>query len=219
MASRSSISTGDAQTPLAALYDIPSPPIDAFTAMAERAARAIAAGLPHVQPGFLQGAALHEARQCVAAASTLLPPPPGLQRVAAAIDSLRSALALACGRELLPSAELSVLAYKAGGSYRRHLDDRPGITLGGASVSAPGTSRVRRSLSLVLFLTPDDWVVDDGGALRCHAHPGMAQPCTLDVPPMPGTLVIFDSATVPHEVLVTRRERTVLAGWLQEAVG
>ena len=38
----------------------------------------------------------------------------------------------------------------------------------------------------------------------------------VDILPRSGCLVLFDSATVPHEVLVTRRARTVLAGWYQE---
>ena len=72
---------------------------------------------------------------------------------------------------------------------------------------------MRRSLSLLLYLTPDDWdPVADGGHLRIH-HPRGGG---IDVPPMPGSLVIFDSASAVHEVLVTRRERTVIAGWLHE---
>jgi SM-20-related protein len=133
-----------------------------------------------------------------------------LLRVCHAVEALRVALARACDRALLESAEITLLQYRPGASYRRHLDDRVGITLGS------GKTTVRRSLSLLIYLTPDDWTAADGGALRVHAHAGMATPAVVDVVPEAGTLVLFDSATVPHEVLPTQRERTVLAGWLQE---
>ena len=42
---------------------------------------------------------------------------------------------------------------------------------------------------------------------------------TVDVAPRSGTLVLFDSATLPHEVLETQKgERMALAGWLHEAI-
>ena len=102
----------------------------------------------------------------------------------------------------------SCVQYKAGGSYRRHIDDRPGLSLGAGTV--------RRAFSILLYLTPDDWQDADGGALRVHSHPAMLDPATFDVMPTAGTLIVFESASVPHEVLETRRERVVLAGWLQE---
>lgn len=40
---------------------------------------------------------------------------------------------------------------------------------------------------------------------------------TLDVPPLAGTLVVFDSVALPHEVLPThRRERWACSGWMHE---
>ena len=39
---------------------------------------------------------------------------------------------------------------------------------------------------------------------------------TFDVPPNAGTLVLFSSAAIWHEVLPTRRERLVVVGWLCE---
>lgn len=35
-----------------------------------------------------------------------------------------------------------------------------------------------------------------------------------DVPPVPGTMVIFDSSKVPHAVMETRRSRRCVVGWL-----
>jgi len=214
MANRSILSPGDASCPLSSLLrdgdTVPHHDADYYTQVAERVAAAIAAGEAHVEHDFLRGAPLAQAR-AFCAKQTLLPLPPPLRTVVAAVEELRIALTTACGRALLPSAELTLLSYRAGGSYRRHCDDRPGISLGGAS----SVGVVRRSLSLLIYLTPDDWRPGvDGGELRVFHPRGSAPP--LDVPPLPGTLVVFDSATVPHEVLVTRRERLVLAGWLQE---
>jgi 2OG-Fe(II) oxygenase superfamily len=40
---------------------------------------------------------------------------------------------------------------------------------------------------------------------------------TLEVPPMAGTLVVFDSVALPHEVLpTTTRERWAVSGWMHE---
>ena len=36
----------------------------------------------------------------------------------------------------------------------------------------------------------------------------------VQVVPRPGTFVAFDSASVPHEVLATRRNRLAVVGWL-----
>jgi hypothetical protein len=76
---------------------------------------------------------------------------------------------------------------------------------------------------LLLYLTPDDWhVATDGGALRIHDVPTTASGCACesavtDIPPCAGTLVLFDSAAVPHEVLPTCRERCVIVAWLLES--
>jgi Rps23 Pro-64 3,4-dihydroxylase Tpa1-like proline 4-hydroxylase len=35
----------------------------------------------------------------------------------------------------------------------------------------------------------------------------------MDIIPDLGTLVLFDSATVPHEVLPTKRDRLAVVGW------
>ena len=127
--------------------------------------------------------------------------PPALRDLACEIDLLRSDLAQATGRPLLESAELQLLRYPIGGHYRRHVD------VGSSTAHLP----VRRSLSLLRFLTQDDWSEADGGELRVYT------PHARDIQSAPGTLVLFDSATVPHEVLPTRRERHVCVGWLLEA--
>ena len=100
-------------------------------------------------------------------------------------------------------------------------DDERRAKAGSASEAARASSLhtmrpVRRSISLLLYLTPPDWRTEvDGGALRVHRQ----NAAPLDVEPHAGTLVLFDSASVPHEVLPTRRERTVVVGWLMEDRG
>ena len=126
--------------------------------------------------------------------------PPVLQQLAAEVDELRAELAQATGRPLLESAELQLLCYPPGGHYRRHVD------VGTSTQHLP----VRRSISILIFLTQHDWSPADGGQLRAYA------PHAHDIESSPGTLVLFDSAAMPHAVLPTRRERHVCVGWLLE---
>ena len=79
----------------------------------------------------------------------------------------------------------------------------------------------------MLYLTPIEWnAKEDGGELYIFGRqpdgdPGDndamnrddAQPRSV-VQPAGGTLVVFDSATVPHRVLPCRRVRRAIAGWL-----
>lgn len=146
------------------------------------------------------------------------------------VESLRVELAERTGRALLDIAELQLLLYPPGGHYRRHTDV-------GKSFRA-----VRRSVSFLLYLNECDWdATADGGQLRVFAARRGAggvdrqdanvdssgdnpaeevdaddHDVVEDVPPSAGTLVLFDSASVPHAVLPTRRERLVLVGWLCE---
>ena len=84
-----------------------------------------------------------------------------------------------------------------------------------------GLSPYRRHLlflwlqSLLVYLTESDWDDErDGGLLRIHPHSSLTQP--TDVSPAAGSCVLFDSEHVPHEVMATRREWLVIAGWLLE---
>ena len=207
--------------------------------VAARAAVALRAGRVLVEPNFLSGQQLQEARQAAAALApgataavvggqttadksvrdcdmldlldddvwTALPSP--LTDVVLAIDSLRKELMRTANRPLIESAELQLLRYQTGGRYARHVDDGLGTAF----------RPVRRSVSFLLYLTPDDWDVSrDGGVLRIHpfgkddAH----SESVVDVAPNAGTLVLFDSATVPHEVMPTQSPRTAIVGWFLE---
>ena len=173
---------------LAAATDAPIRSAEDLQRIARQAAAEFASGMPCVTREFLFGCALSEVRETVAqafrdGASDALTE---LAPLIATVDALRAALIGSSGRPLLETAELQLLHYPQGGSFRRHVDDRPGIKIG-----AHGRTDVRRSISFLIYLTRDDWdPAADGGALRFHT----AQHGLIDVNPWPGTLAIFDSA-------------------------
>jgi SM-20-related protein len=96
--------------------------------------------------------------------------------------------------------------YPKGGFYRRHMDAVPN------SVSA------LREYSILIYLN-DNWNELDGGYLRIHLDsgrdflPSNENPSYIDVKPEGGTLVLFKSDRIPHEVLDTNAERAVVVGW------
>jgi len=115
--------------------------------------------------------------------------------------------------------ELSYLSYRPGSYYRKHVD-----------TPALGNSRKshERSVSFILYLGGDDswnkWDCRrDGGALRVYTIDGDGeitrtaelQKCDsfTDYAPLPGTMLLFDSRRVPHEVLETHRNRHCIVGW------
>ena len=97
----------------------------------------------------------------------------------------------------LLDVELHYAIYPPGAFYGKHVDQFRGNNL--------------RKVSLVLFLN-DTWEPEDGGQLRQYETQG---PGYRDVLPLGGTLALFYSDLVPHEVLPTRRERLSLTGWLK----
>jgi 2OG-Fe(II) oxygenase superfamily len=102
--------------------------------------------------------------------------------------------------------EIMYALYPNGGYYRRHVD------------AEEATTSMFRTYSFLLYLS--DWTGTDGGCLRLHLDggkdekPPMDLPCFFDVPPAAGTLVIFRSDLVPHEVLsFYGYQRMVVVGW------
>ena len=68
----------------------------------------------------------------------------------------------------------------------------------------------RRAVSTVFYLN-QDWQAEQGGALRLYLPNGE----TRDVLPQAGSLLVFLSADMPHEVLPATRERLSLTGWFR----
>lgn len=112
------------------------------------------------------------------------------------------ALRLELNRELqlgLFEFECHFSRYAPGAFYRKHLDQFRGDGC--------------RRLSCVLYLN-ENWAREDGGELRLHVD-ARETGNFEDVLPAGGTLVVFLSERVAHEVLPGKRERLSLAGWFK----
>lgn len=111
------------------------------------------------------------------------------------MDALRQAInqGLFIGLE---DYECHFALYPPGAFYRRHLDRF--------------RDDDRRAVSAVIYLN-QDWQSGDGGELRMFLDDQRVH----DVAPTAGTLVVFLSGDVPHEVLAAGRERLSLTGWFR----
>ena len=120
---------------------------------------------------------------------------PAARDLLAALDALRGEL----NRRLLlglDSVEAHFAHYPPGAGYARHRDRF--------------RSDDARVLSMVVYLNPD-WPEEAGGALRLHLPEG-----PHDVPPRLGTVAIFLSETIEHEVLPARQPRFSVAAWFRQ---
>jgi SM-20-related protein len=113
----------------------------------------------------------------------------------ASMDALRMAMnqGLFLGLE---DYESHFAMYPPGAFYRRHVDRF--------------RDDDRRMVSAVVYLN-QAWVPGDGGELRLYLRDGREH----DVPPLAGSLVVFLSGEMPHEVLAANRERLSLTGWFR----
>jgi SM-20-related protein len=112
-----------------------------------------------------------------------------------ALDSLRLILNehLMLG---LTSVEAHFASYAAGASYSRHRDGFHDNDM--------------RVLSLVCYLN-QDWPKNAGGELRLHLPLGIN-----DIIPERGTVVIFLSDEIEHEVLPATQSRYSIAAWFNQ---
>lgn len=117
--------------------------------------------------------------------------------------------------------ELSYLLYNPGSFYGKHVDT--------IADSLAGSHRIfKRSVSMIVFLGDDEsdrpWTSDDGGAVRIYGSEYASMTSSpvyvdakndvySDILPTPGTILLFDSEKVPHEVLLTKRNRICSVGW------
>mmetsp|Transcript_13820 Transcript_13820/g.29822 ORF Transcript_13820/g.29822 Transcript_13820/m.29822 type:complete len:283 (+) Transcript_13820:1957-2805(+) len=147
---------------------------------------------------------------------------PAVQAYWSSLDQLRVMMnrALYCGMKRF---EGHLAVYQAGTFYVRHLDRFQGSK--------------HRIMSVILYLNEADWKPQDGGQLRIYLPqqepqggdaptPGADgnQPSTtsspeeahVDVLPLGGTLVVFRSDLIYHEVLPARRQRYSLTGWMRD---
>ena len=91
--------------------------------------------------------------------------------------------------------EAHYAVYPPGAFYQKHLDRF--------------STADERIISCSLYLN-SNWDVADGGALRLYAGEH-----SIDVYPHAGTLAIFRSDAIYHEVLPATRERFSLTGWFK----
>jgi len=143
---------------------------------------------------------------------SILPPSKARQDLCQTLENLRQDLASTLGNPLDSTlTELLYAYYPSGGFYRRHRD------------AIPGSASTLRTYSLLLYLN-QDWEPSHGGNLRLHMDSGGdflpqdAEPNFLDVEPKAGTLVLFKSDMIPHEVLDTTKERMAVVGWYNRFV-
>lgn len=101
----------------------------------------------------------------------------------------------------LADYECHFARYLPGGYYRRHRDVFRG--------------EGRRRISCVFYMN-FGWRAEDGGQLRLYL-PGKNAETAMDIQPIAGKLVIFDSLTMEHEVLPALKSRCSLAGWFRTA--
>jgi len=96
----------------------------------------------------------------------------------------------------LEDFECHFALYPPGAFYRKHVDRF--------------RDDDRRMVSAVVYLN-DAWLPEHGGQLRMYLEQGRE----YDVAPTGGSLVVFLSGEVPHEVLPAMRDRLSLTGWFR----
>merc|ERR1739848_786223 len=113
--------------------------------------------------------------------------------------------------------------------YSRHLDSCIGSPL---ELGLLGWARARdyrdRAVTVILYLNEGDWPVDAAGQLRIYHDSERSPPserinatesdCGVetytDVVPRGGTLVVFDSRRMEHQVIPTNNDRFALTCWI-----
>lgn len=125
--------------------------------------------------------------------------------------------------------ELQLSCFDGGKAFYRAHRDAPSVGPS-SSVWALGvmgwlSARAyrRRCVTAILYLNESDWNSDeahDGGALRAYIgaqdsdETGESAKRVLSISPTGGTLVVFDSQEILHEVLPSNRQRFALTCWL-----
>lgn len=93
--------------------------------------------------------------------------------------------------------EFHYAVYPTGTFYKRHLDTFQNDD--------------RRKLSIVCYLNEDNWKGENGGELTIYTEKD-----EVNILPLPGRVVIFESQLLEHEVKVVKAlERLSITGWLK----
>lgn len=96
--------------------------------------------------------------------------------------------------------EFHYAVYPSGTYYHRHLDTFQNDD--------------SRKLSLVCYLNDEDWLPEFGGELTLYLDKN-GEETPLNVYPVQGRVVVFESQILEHEVKPVKQERLSITGWLK----
>lgn len=97
-------------------------------------------------------------------------------------------------------SEFHYAVYPIGTFYKRHLDTFQNDS--------------RRKLSMVCYLNDEDWKPEYGGELAIYLDENGVEK-TIDIYPLQGRMVVFESQVLEHEVKPVKQERMSITGWLK----
>lgn len=97
-------------------------------------------------------------------------------------------------------SEFHYAVYPVGTFYKRHLDTFQNDS--------------RRKLSMVCYLNDEDWKPEYGGELAIYLDENGVEK-TIDIYPLQGRMVVFESQVLEHEVKPVKQERMSITGWLK----
>lgn len=69
-----------------------------------------------------------------------------------------------------------------------------------------------RVCTVILYLNDAERTIEEGGALQCWLP--QSPSCSIEIPPVGGTMVIFQSNLIPHTVLPSSTDRFALTCWI-----
>jgi len=96
--------------------------------------------------------------------------------------------------------EFHYALYPEGTFYKRHLDTFQNDS--------------SRKLSMVCYLNDEDWKPEYGGELTLYFNENGAEKA-LDIYPVKGRVVVFESQVLEHEVKPVKQKRLSITGWLK----
>ena len=96
--------------------------------------------------------------------------------------------------------EFHYALYPEGTFYKRHLDTFQNDS--------------SRKLSVVCYLNDEDWQPHFGGELTIYTNENGAEK-GIDIYPLAGRVVVFDSQKLEHEVKPVKHPRLSITGWLK----
>ncbi|MFV8225399.1 2OG-Fe(II) oxygenase [Christiangramia aquimixticola] len=115
------------------------------------------------------------------------------------INSMVEYLNRTCFMGIL-TKEFHYAVYPEGTFYKRHLD----------TFQNDG----RRKLSMVCYLNEENWKPENGGELAIYLDENGTEK-EIDIYPLPGRIVIFESQELEHEVKPVKVPRLSITGWLK----